>query len=58
MIERGVTTLWEAWKESDNFYTNCHPTENTLSRFFNNWRMSLAMRGNLCRLDSNCDYCV
>ncbi len=25
MIERGATTLWEAWKESDNVYSNCHP---------------------------------
>lgn len=25
MIERGATTLWETWKESDNIYSNCHP---------------------------------
>jgi len=25
MIERGATTLWETWKESDNVYSNCHP---------------------------------
>ncbi len=25
MLERGATTLWETWKESDNTYSNCHP---------------------------------
>ena len=25
MVERGATTLWETWKESDNVYSNCHP---------------------------------
>ncbi len=25
MIDRGATTLWETWKESDNIYSNCHP---------------------------------
>ncbi len=25
MMERGATTLWETWKESDNKYSNCHP---------------------------------
>ncbi len=25
MIERGATTLWETWRESDNTYSNCHP---------------------------------
>ena len=25
MLERGATTLWETWKESDNIYSNCHP---------------------------------
>ena len=25
MLERGATTLWETWKESDNVYSNCHP---------------------------------
>ena len=25
MIDRGATTLWETWKESDNVYSNCHP---------------------------------
>ena len=25
MVERGATTLWETWKESDNIFSNCHP---------------------------------
>ena len=25
MLERGATTLWETWKESDNVFSNCHP---------------------------------
>lgn len=25
MIERGGTTLWETWKESDDSYSSCHP---------------------------------
>ncbi len=25
MIERGATTVWETWKESDNVFSNCHP---------------------------------
>lgn len=25
MLERGATTLWETWAESDDVYSNCHP---------------------------------
>jgi alpha-L-rhamnosidase len=25
MIDRGATTLWETWKESDNVYSQNHP---------------------------------
>ena len=25
MLDRGATTLWETWKESDDMYSNCHP---------------------------------
>ena len=25
MLERGATTLWETWRESDDVYSNCHP---------------------------------
>lgn len=25
MIDRGATTLWETWRESDDVYSSCHP---------------------------------
>ena len=25
MLDRGATTLWETWHESDDVYSNCHP---------------------------------
>ena len=25
MLDRGATTLWETWKESDDTFSNCHP---------------------------------
>lgn len=25
MLERGATTLWETWKESDDVFSGCHP---------------------------------
>ena len=25
MLNRGATSLWETWKESDDVYSNCHP---------------------------------
>ena len=25
MLDRGATTLWETWRESDDVYSNCHP---------------------------------
>ena len=37
MIERGATTLWEAWKESDNTYSNCHPMFGSVSEWFFRW---------------------
>ena len=37
MVERGATTLWEAWKESDNTYSNCHPMFGTVSEWFYRW---------------------
>ena len=40
MLERGATTLWETWKESDNVYSNCHPmfgsVDEWILRFGNN----------------------
>ena len=42
MLDRGATTLWETWKESDNVYSNCHPmfgsVDEWLLRFESNVR--------------------
>lgn len=37
MIDRGATTLWETWKESDNTYSNCHPMFGTVSEWYYRW---------------------
>jgi alpha-L-rhamnosidase len=37
MINRGATTIWEAWKESDNTYSNCHPMFGTVSEWYFRW---------------------
>jgi alpha-L-rhamnosidase len=37
MIDRGATTLWETWKESDNTYSNCHPMFGSVSEWFFRW---------------------
>jgi alpha-L-rhamnosidase len=37
MIDRGATTLWETWKESDNVYSNCHPMFGTVSEWYFRW---------------------
>lgn len=37
MIEKGATTLWEAWKESDNTYSNCHPMFGTVTEWYYRW---------------------
>jgi alpha-L-rhamnosidase len=37
MIDRGATTLWETWKESDNTYSNCHPMFGSVSEWFFMW---------------------
>jgi alpha-L-rhamnosidase len=34
MMDRGATTIWETWKESDNTYSNCHPMFGTVSEWF------------------------
>jgi alpha-L-rhamnosidase len=34
MIDRGATTIWETWKESDNVYSNNHPMFGTVSEWF------------------------
>ncbi|NOR74912.1 MAG: family 78 glycoside hydrolase catalytic domain, partial [Draconibacterium sp.] len=37
MMDRGATTIWETWKESDNIYSNCHPMFGTVSEWFYRW---------------------
>lgn len=37
MIDRGATTIWETWKESDNVYSNCHPMFGTVTEWFYRW---------------------
>ena len=37
MIDRGATTLWETWRESDNTYSNCHPMFGSVSEWFYRW---------------------
>jgi alpha-L-rhamnosidase len=37
MIDRGATTIWETWKESDNTYSNCHPMFGTVSEWYYRW---------------------
>ena len=37
MIDRGATTLWETWKESDNIYSNCHPMFGSVTEWFYRW---------------------
>ena len=37
MIDKGATTLWETWKESDNVYSNCHPMFGEVSEWYYRW---------------------
>ncbi len=37
MIDRGATTIWETWKESDNIYSNCHPMFGSVSEWLYRW---------------------
>jgi len=37
MIDRGATTIWETWKESDNVYSNCHPMFGTITEWYYRW---------------------
>lgn len=37
MIEKGATTIWETWKESDDIYSNCHPMFGSVSEWFYRW---------------------
>lgn len=37
MIDRGATSLWETWKESDNTFSNSHPMFGTVSEWYYRW---------------------
>ena len=37
MVDRGATTIWETWKESDNIYSNCHPMFGSVSEWLYRW---------------------
>lgn len=37
MMNRGATTIWETWKESDNVYSNCHPMFGSVTEWFYRW---------------------
>lgn len=37
MIDRGATTIWETWEESDNTYSNCHPMFGSVTEWFYRW---------------------
>jgi alpha-L-rhamnosidase len=37
MMNRGATTIWETWKESDNVFSNCHPMFGSVSEWFYRW---------------------
>ena len=37
MIDKGATTIWETWKESDNTFSNCHPMFGTVTEWFYRW---------------------
>jgi alpha-L-rhamnosidase len=37
MLEQGATTLWEAWKYSDNTFSHNHPMFGSVSQWFFNW---------------------
>jgi alpha-L-rhamnosidase len=37
MIDRGATTIWETWQESDNTYSNSHPMFGTVTEWYYRW---------------------
>jgi len=37
MIDRGATTLWETWQESNNTYSNNHPMFGSVTEWFYRW---------------------
>ncbi len=37
MIDKGATSIWETWKESDNTYSNNHPMFGTVTEWYYRW---------------------
>ena len=37
MIDRGATSLWETWKESDNTFSQNHPMFGSVSGWYHKW---------------------
>ncbi len=37
MIDRGATSIWETWQESDNTYSNSHPMFGTVTEWYYRW---------------------
>lgn len=37
MIDKGATTIWETWKESDNVYSNNHPMFGSVTEWNYRW---------------------
>lgn len=37
MIDKGATSIWETWKESDNTYSTNHPMFGTVSEWYYRW---------------------
>jgi len=37
MINQGATTIWETWKESDNYFSNSHPMFGVVTEWYYRW---------------------
>ena len=37
MIDQGATTIWETWKESDNYFSNNHPMFGVVTEWYYRW---------------------
>ena len=37
MIDRGATSIWETWKESDNVFSNSHPMFGVVTEWYYRW---------------------
>lgn len=51
MLERGATTLWEHWQESDNTYSHNHPMFGSVSQWFYNWLGGIQPHPEACGFD-------